>query len=232
MGTDTVAPLAFTQYQWAYCDFIGKNFLSLKPELKEDQIMAEQDKDLNNRISRRTLMTTAGATLVGSSVACSRAPSEPPQAQTYGCKSLPPLGASKPPAKEHGLIRDDGFRNAVLNGKKGFEVRIRPSVRYRGYPLKTVRNIELKIDGKAVNPAEIIFTLNGKSHKVAELRNSNAQWWIFDYATLFVPKADGLSAGEHDVELALSIISTYQNAFEQDAVVSTAQYKKRLVLES
>jgi len=195
-------------------------------------MMAEQDRDVKNRISRRTLMTTTGVALVGSSISCSRAPSALPP-QTYGCQSLPPLGASKPPAKEHdSLLRDNGFKNAVFNGKKGFEVRIIPSVRYRGYPLRTVRNIGLKIDGNAVDPAEIIFTLNGESHKVAELRNSNAQWWIFDYATLFVPKADGLSAGEHDVELALSIISTYQNAFEQDAEVSKAEYKKRLVLES
>jgi hypothetical protein len=68
----------------------------------------------------------------------------------------------------------------------------------------------LSVDGKAVNPDDIRFILNGYSHKLDELAHLRHIWWfILDYADLFVASDKSLPAGEHLVEGMLVTVEPY-----------------------
>ncbi len=107
------------------------------------------------------------------------------------------------------FIRDEEIRNAALEGKNGFLVRV-CLTSYRSLPLSCIEKIELSIDGKAVNPEDIRFILNGYSHKLDELAGLRHIWWfILDDADLFVASEKPLSSGEHLVEGMLVTVEPY-----------------------
>jgi hypothetical protein len=64
---------------------------------------------------------------------------------------------------------------------------------------------------------------------VAELQKQvGVGWWVFDWATVFVPKTGGLNQGEHDVEVRLTYTNLYGRAAADLAVVAA---KERLTLK-
>jgi hypothetical protein len=184
-----------------------------------------ENKIANFRISRRKLMTAAGATLAVGVAGCGTVRQQP--AQPAESPSTPGFVTSKPPAKDRSWISDEGFRNTTFKGKKGFEVQLRVSS-YRSIPLWTIKNIGLKVDGKAFDSKEMIFTLDGCSHKLEDLqRLVGKHWFVLDYAILFVPKADGLAAGSHEVEGSMTVVNTTHTGG-----TTTNSSKKSLMLES
>jgi hypothetical protein len=57
-----------------------------------------------------------------------------------------------------------------VDGKKGFQVQLR-CTGYRGIPLWSVQKVTLKVDGKDINPKDMLFILDGARYKVEELKN-------------------------------------------------------------
>lgn len=139
---------------------------------------------------------------------------------------------AKAPRSGTGLrtfLCEDGFKNTVFEGSRGFQLKVRlPD--YRSLPLSCIAGIELKIDGETIDSKDIIFTLNGYSHKLDELPRLHKAWWfILDPAELFVAREKDLPAGEHEVEGTVAVITPYATA---GVHTRHATAKKRLHLES
>ena len=131
--------------------------------------------------------------------------------------------------KGRGFIGDEGFRNAVHDGKQGFKLKVRLTS-YRSLPLSCIEGMQLSIDGEAVDPNDITFILNNYSHQLHELAQLSYIWWfILDYAELFIAREHGLAAGEHEVEGTLITVEPYITA-GRFSFFSSA--KKRLLLEA
>jgi hypothetical protein len=186
------------------------------------------------RISRRSLMKATGVTLALGTASCTTATQQQQPPQTFGCMALPAVGAAKPAPKDRSFLDDLGFKNVTVDGKKGYQVQLR-CTGYRGIPLWSVQDLALKVDDKGVNPKDMIFILEGNRYKATELKNQmGVQWWVLSYGTLFVPNAEGMKPGEHDVEVTMNYISTYgrRSMASGPTGISTQKDKKRLTLEA
>ena len=136
--------------------------------------------------------------------------------------------AQTPQGKGRSFISDEGLSNAVRDGKQGFTLNVRLTS-YRALPLSCIEGMQLKIDGKAVDPQDITFTLNNYSHKLDELPHLSHIWWfILDYAELFVAREQPLAAGTHEVEGTLITVEPYITA-GRFSFFSSA--KKQLLLQ-
>jgi hypothetical protein len=115
----------------------------------------------------------------------------------------------RPKIKERSFITEAEIRNGKFEGMSGFFIRILlPS--YRSLPLSCIGKIELSIDGTPVDPGDIVFILNGYSHKVSELGQlSKIFWFILDYADLFIPGKEPLSQGDHLVKGTMVTVEPY-----------------------
>src|SRR5438067_1943230 len=101
--------------------------------------------------------------------------------------------------KDRAFIADEGLRNSTHEGKAGCKLSVRLTS-YRSLPLSCIEGIQLAIDGKAVDPDDIVFTLNNYSHKLADLPHLSQVWWfVLDYAELFAPLEQPLAPGFHNV---------------------------------
>jgi hypothetical protein len=110
---------------------------------------------------------------------------------------------------DRAFLSSEGFRNAVHQGRKGFELQVRLTS-YRSLPLSCIEGIELNIDSQPVNPSDITLILDNHSYKLDELRHySNVWWFILDFARLFVARESALAPGEHDVEATLITVEPY-----------------------
>jgi Domain of unknown function (DUF6379) len=135
---------------------------------------------------------------------------------------------SRPPV-DRAFLSDEGFRNAVHQGRKGFELKVRLTS-YRSLPLSCIEGIELSIDGRTIVPSDITLILDNHSYKLVELRHSSNVWWfILDFARLFVARESALAPGEHDVEGTLITVEPYITS-GRFSFFNTS--KKRLCLEA
>jgi hypothetical protein len=119
--------------------------------------------------------------------------------------------AGAPTGGQHRLTSlinlEEGIKIAKLNKQNGWSVQIKPTG-YRGIPIYTVKDLTLSLDGNAVDPDTITFVYNNTTYKPSELKNLlGMQWWVFDWATLFVPGS--ISPGEHEVEVHYNYANTY-----------------------
>jgi len=118
---------------------------------------------------------------------------------------------NRPPV-DRAFLSNEGFRNTVHKGQKGFELGVRLTS-YRSLPLSCIEGIQLSIDGQSVNPADIVFILDNHCYKLDELPNCSKIWWfILDSARLFVPRESELAPGEHEVEGTLITVEPYVTA--------------------
>jgi len=149
-------------------------------------------------------MTATGAALAGGFVGFGMAQ----QAKKAAAPApTPAKQAPTPPGPDQGRswICDDGFKNTVVNGQKGFQIRIRITG-YRGLPLNCFSGAELKIDGRRVDPNGMILTLNRVHYKLVDLPKLSdnwrdvPEWYVMDKAELFCPWENALSQGEHVLE--------------------------------
>jgi len=113
---------------------------------------------------------------------------------------------------ERSFLADVPLRNVTRNGVAGVEMTVRLTS-YRSLPLSCIADIELKIDGEAVNQGGLLLGLNGVDHRVATCTASTSEWWfILDTATLFAPRAIPLRPGLHEVEATLATVEPYMTA--------------------
>ena len=176
------------------------------------------------RLSRRGLFGAAGATLAGSAAlphalaqpasprqnAGPRSPVEwLPKRVERGGDTNAISGA--PTGAQHHLTsfinNEAGLTAAKFNHKAGWAIQIKPAG-YRGIPIYTIKDLELKVDGVAVDPNIIVFVYNNTPYRLDQLKDLlGMQWWVFDWATLFVPGE--MAAGEHEIEVRMKYANTY-----------------------
>jgi hypothetical protein len=127
-------------------------------------------------------------------------------------------------------ITDQGFQNTTANGRAtGYQFEIRfPG--YRGSHLSCITKLDLKLDGVAVDPADVLFCLNGKEFLLAQLPELFVEYWfILDNATLKVAKAGGLAPGAHEVEVDFGYRVPY-TGYYGNYIVAEGSHRRTLAL--
>ncbi|AZS37494.1 hypothetical protein CVS47_02131 [Microbacterium lemovicicum] len=112
---------------------------------------------------------------------------------------------------ERDLIQSVGFRNVREGGEiTGFQFRVRmPS--YRGMAASLIDGIGVSIPGIVdVEPDVPLWTLQGETHTLAELWESDdLRWPLEDAAIITVPLAGGLPDGIHELSIDLRLRMSY-----------------------
>ncbi|WP_316860956.1 DUF6379 domain-containing protein [uncultured Cohaesibacter sp.] len=118
----------------------------------------------------------------------------------------------RPKPKDRAFISDEPVRNACLDGKEGFIIKVRLTS-YRALPLSCIEDISLSVDGRSISKDDMTFILNGERHALSDLAKlSHVWWWILDYAELFVASVGGLASGNHEIEGMLVTVEPYITA--------------------
>lgn len=85
------------------------------------------------------------------------------------------------------IVRDKKIRSVTVNNEiMGYEFEIKyPS--YRGTYLSCIEALDVWVDGKAVDKADLRFRLNGKEFLFPELKELfHEYWFVQDYAVIRV----------------------------------------------
>lgn len=108
------------------------------------------------------------------------------------------------------MICLDTVKNVVDGGQTtGFSFLARLPY-YRGLGLSMVEDIAVSVDGEAVAPDAIRFSVRGKSWTLAEMETEYSDRWNFgEKACITVLKPGGLAAGQHRLVLSERLRVSY-----------------------
>jgi sugar phosphate isomerase/epimerase len=108
------------------------------------------------------------------------------------------------------IIQGRGFRNVEDGGKvTGFQFQLR-NPNYRGVGASMLDGIEVVVDGERIPDHVPLWTLQGRTLTLDELRAStDVRWQLDEPATITVPKPGGLSVGVHDLEVVVQLRRSY-----------------------
>ena len=108
------------------------------------------------------------------------------------------------------IIQGRGFRNVVENGRvTGFSFQLR-NPNYRGGAASMLDGIEVVVDGERIPDHVPLWTLQGRTLTLDELRAStDVRWQLDEPATITVPKPGGLSVGVHQLEVTVYLRRSY-----------------------
>ncbi len=83
------------------------------------------------------------------------------------------------------MFNPEGFKNTVVDGKTiGFQFDFKLQY-YRGVTLSIIRNIEVWVDGQAINREDIRFSIRGESFTLDEMKTVIDYRWLFgEWATV------------------------------------------------
>lgn len=100
------------------------------------------------------------------------------------------------------IIVDGTVRNVEIDGAVvGFEFDTRITY-YRGLGLSMVEPFEVIVDGEPIPTKDLRFSLHGKTWTFEELSHEfETTWELLDVAVLRVLKPDGLTPGEHTLDV-------------------------------
>ena len=115
---------------------------------------------------------------------------------------------------EYNVIQTRGFTNVVEDGRvTGFQLLLRMP-NYRGAWGSLLEGVDVTVDGRAFSRESTLWTLQGRTFTLDELRRSTDVHWALDeLATITVPLDGGLSPGVHDVGVTVYLRSPYVPAF-------------------
>lgn len=124
---------------------------------------------------------------------------------------------------DRAVLQIRGFKNIHENGKIiGFQFNLR-NPNYRGFAGSQIDGIEVIIDGEKFEDSVPLWTLQGRTFTLDQLRNaSDIRWSSEETATITVPKLGGLKVGVHDLELCIYMRHTYF-----PPMVSRAPYRSK-----
>jgi hypothetical protein len=108
------------------------------------------------------------------------------------------------------MLCDDGFENVVVKGQvTGFALLARLPY-YRGLGLSMVEDIAVTVDGEAVPREAVRVALRGRSWSLDEMERCFDEKWNFgEKAQVLVARQGGLTAGAHQVDLAIRYRVSY-----------------------
>jgi sugar phosphate isomerase/epimerase len=111
---------------------------------------------------------------------------------------------------EFPVLQGQGFRNVVEDGRvTGFSFRLR-NPNYRGVPASMLDGIDVVVDGERVPDHVPLWTLQGRTLTLEELRAStDVRWQLDEPATITVPRPGGLTVGVHSLELTIHLRRSY-----------------------
>lgn len=108
------------------------------------------------------------------------------------------------------IIKKDSFKDLFINGKNnGFEFDVQLAY-YRGHYLSDIEVLEVYIDGEKMPDEAVTFEINGKEMPIYKLKYAVTEFWSqVSLAKIRVIKKDGVTAGEHELELKLMLRIPY-----------------------
>ncbi|NUS29717.1 MAG: sugar phosphate isomerase/epimerase [Streptomyces sp.] len=111
---------------------------------------------------------------------------------------------------ERSVIQQRGFRNVVDNGAvTGFQLHLR-NPNYRGISGSLVDGAEVVVDGQSYPAESSLWTFQGRTFTLAELRGStDVRWPLDETAVVTVPRPGGLTPGTHRIEVAVHLRRPY-----------------------
>ncbi len=111
---------------------------------------------------------------------------------------------------EYDVIQGRGFANVVEDGRvTGFQLQLR-NPNYRGNGASMLDGIEVVVDGERVPDHVPLWTLQGRTFTLDELRTStDVRWHLDEPATITVPKPGGLTPGVHALEVTVYLRRSY-----------------------
>ncbi|MFB4295008.1 DUF6379 domain-containing protein [Actinomadura sp. NTSP31] len=107
-------------------------------------------------------------------------------------------------------IQGRGFRNVFEDGRiTGFSFQLR-NPNYRGVAASLLDGVDVVVDGERIPDHVPLWTLQGRTFTLDELRAStDVRWHLDEPATITVPKAGGLSGGVHQLEVVVHLRRSY-----------------------
>jgi sugar phosphate isomerase/epimerase len=111
---------------------------------------------------------------------------------------------------DRNVIQGRGFRNVVEDGRvTGFQLVLR-NPNYRGVAASLLDGVEVTVDGERVPDSVPLWTLQGRTFTLDQLRaTTDVRWQLDEPATITVPKPGGLATGVHDVEVVVYLRRPY-----------------------
>ena len=108
------------------------------------------------------------------------------------------------------MICGDTVRNLIREGKVvGFEFGARIAY-YRGLGLSMVEDLAVTVDGEKIPRECVRFSVGGRTFALDEMETEyEARWEFGEIATVSVLKENGLSPGEHTLELIEQLRVSY-----------------------
>lgn len=108
------------------------------------------------------------------------------------------------------MICEETVRNVAEGGTvTGFQFGARIAY-YRGLTLSMVEGLGVSVDGAAVPPEQIRFTVGNRTFTLAQMETEyEARWEFGEVATVTVLRPGGLAAGEHKIEFSENLRIAY-----------------------
>jgi sugar phosphate isomerase/epimerase len=108
------------------------------------------------------------------------------------------------------IIQGRGFRNVEDGGRiTGFSFQLR-NPNYRGGPVSMLDGIEVVIDGERIPDHVPLWTVQGRTMTLDEMRAStDVRWQLDEAAVITVPKPGGLTPGVHQLEVTIFLRRSY-----------------------
>ena len=108
------------------------------------------------------------------------------------------------------VIQGRGFRNVLEDGRvTGFQFQLR-NPNYRGVAASLLDGIDVVVDGERVPEHVPLWTLQGRTLTLEELRAStDVRWQLDEPATITVPMPGGLAVGVHRLEVVVHLRRSY-----------------------
>lgn len=111
---------------------------------------------------------------------------------------------------ERSIIQSRGAKNVTLaNGKPGFQLQLR-NPNYRGVQASLIDGIDITLNNKTYSADAAIWTLQGQTYSLAELRQSEAvRWQLDELATVTIEVDEPLQNGVYEVNACIYIRRPY-----------------------
>src|SRR3954449_9314234 len=108
------------------------------------------------------------------------------------------------------VIQGRGFRNVLEDGRvTGFQFQLR-NPNYRGVAASLLDGIDVVVDGERVPEHVPLWTLQGRTLTLDQLRAStDVRWQLDEPAVITVPKPGGLSTGGHQIKITIYLRRSY-----------------------
>lgn len=100
--------------------------------------------------------------------------------------------------------------NSLRVSEDGFEFKIRTHW-YRSLPLSCIEKLDVRLDGNPIEPRDISFCANERSHRLDELADLVDEFWfVQDSGVVKVAMPNSIRVGEqHTIEAELILRAPY-----------------------